>query len=342
MEGYFNWALSSSYATLPAARAVAKEPVPEPVTSPVNVIVWSPVFVPETVAFDGAVSVAPSAIVSVAEVAGAVTATLLTEVAVATPRAGVTSVGDVSTTNFVPVPVCEAIEVALPTDVIGPVRFALVVTVAALPLMLPVAEPIFGVVKTGEFANTKAPVPVSSEITPANCAEVVAANWPRVPVVTAVFATSPVFVPDTAVVPVTARVGVADPESTTAFTEVGVIAPSVSEIAGVVVDVATDPDTPFAVVTDTSVTVPVPVGATNSRAVSPAFTRGTFNAAPVYDAGTSVRPMNVPPPPPPGIVSVTDVPRTEPVTPAPVKSIDDTFGTRVTPSSFIVTGLPIS
>ena len=42
------------------------------------------------------------------------------------------------------------------------------------------------------------------------------------------------------------------------FTVVGVIAPSVSEIAGVVVGVATVPDTPFAVVTDTLVTDPDP------------------------------------------------------------------------------------
>jgi hypothetical protein len=48
---------------------------------------------------------------------------------------GVMTVGEVSTTNFVPVPVCEAMLVALPTEVIGPVRFALVVTVAALPVV---------------------------------------------------------------------------------------------------------------------------------------------------------------------------------------------------------------
>ena len=42
------------------------------------------------------------------------------------------------------------------------------------------------------------------------------------------------------------------------FTVVGVMAPRVSEIAGVVVAVATDPDTPLAVVTDTEVTVPLP------------------------------------------------------------------------------------
>lgn len=57
---------------------------------------------------------------------------------------------------------------------------------------------------------------------------------------------------------VTARVGVDAPEITTPFTLVGVIAPRVSVIAGVVVDVATDPDIPFAVTIETDVTVPLP------------------------------------------------------------------------------------
>ena len=51
------------------------------------------------------------------------------------PRTGVTSVGEVSITNLVPVPVCEAIEVAFPEEVIGPVRLAFVVTVLALPVV---------------------------------------------------------------------------------------------------------------------------------------------------------------------------------------------------------------
>lgn len=45
------------------------------------------------------------------------------------------------------------------------------------------------------------------------------------------------------------------------FTVVGVIAPNVSVIAGVVVAVATLPETPFAVTTETEVTLPVPVPA---------------------------------------------------------------------------------
>jgi hypothetical protein len=51
------------------------------------------------------------------------------------PKFGVTKLGLVSTTNLSPVPVCEAIEVALPTEVITPVRLAFVVTVAAFPVV---------------------------------------------------------------------------------------------------------------------------------------------------------------------------------------------------------------
>ena len=52
------------------------------------------------------------------------------------PKSGVMSVGEVFITKVLPVPVCEATAVALPTEVMGPVRLALVVTVAALPPML--------------------------------------------------------------------------------------------------------------------------------------------------------------------------------------------------------------
>lgn len=60
--------------------------------------------------------------------------------------------------------------------------------------------------------------------------------------------------------PVTASVGVELPDITTELTDVGVIAPRVRLIAGVVVGFVTVPLTPFAVVTETVVTVPpVPV-----------------------------------------------------------------------------------
>jgi len=74
------------------------------------------------------------------------------DVPVAMPMLGVTRTGDVSTTNFVPVPVCEAIDVALPTDVITPVRLALVTTVAANePVPLPVTPPVSVIVWSPVF-----------------------------------------------------------------------------------------------------------------------------------------------------------------------------------------------
>ena len=51
------------------------------------------------------------------------------------PMFGVTNTGEVFITNVVPVPVCNATLVELPTLVMGPVRFALVVTVDALPVV---------------------------------------------------------------------------------------------------------------------------------------------------------------------------------------------------------------
>ena len=60
--------------------------------------------VPVNVSVFDAVNVLPSAMVSVEPVAGAVIATLFTDVAVATPMVGVVSVGDVAKTGL-PVPV---------------------------------------------------------------------------------------------------------------------------------------------------------------------------------------------------------------------------------------------
>lgn len=97
------------------------------------------------------------------------------------PSIGVTSVGDVANTAAPePVPsvnapaklaeVNEPSEVALPVEVIAPVRLALVVT---LPAVRPAAVPVMfvptsadgvpraGVTKVGEVANTRAPEPVS-------------------------------------------------------------------------------------------------------------------------------------------------------------------------------------
>lgn len=54
-------------------------------------------------------------------------------------RTGVVIVGEADITNVVPVPVCEVMAVALPVEVIGPVRLAFVVT---LPAVNPAAVPV--------------------------------------------------------------------------------------------------------------------------------------------------------------------------------------------------------
>lgn len=118
-----------------------------------------------------AVSVFPSAIVSVALVAGAVIATLLMLVAEATPSVGVVSVGLVANTRD-PDPVSSDTAAArlaldgvaknvatpdprpdIPVDTGRPEQF---VRVPALGV------PILGVVRDGDVANTSAPDPVSS------------------------------------------------------------------------------------------------------------------------------------------------------------------------------------
>ena len=95
--------------------------------------------VPASVKLLFAVNVLPSTIVNVDEVAGAVIVTLFTLVAVATPIVGVTNVGLVSITNLLPVPVCDATDVALPLLVIGPVKFAFV---ALAVLIAPVTNSV--------------------------------------------------------------------------------------------------------------------------------------------------------------------------------------------------------
>jgi hypothetical protein len=73
-------------------------------------------------------------------------------------------------------------------EVVGAVIVTLLIEVA-------VATPKEGVVKEGEVANTNNPVPVSSLITPANSAEVVAANCDNFPPVIAIVPDESVAVP---------------------------------------------------------------------------------------------------------------------------------------------------
>jgi hypothetical protein len=110
---------------------------------------------------------------------------------VGVPRIGVTKVGEVANT-FAPVPVSsvkaakrfaelnEPRDVAFPLEVTAPVKLALVVT---LPAVRPEAVPVMfvptkadgvpraGVTKVGLLANTKAPLPVSSDTAEAKLAD---------------------------------------------------------------------------------------------------------------------------------------------------------------------------
>jgi hypothetical protein len=107
------------------------------------------------------------------------------DVAEATPSTGVTRVGDVANTNA-PVPVSSVTAAIKLADDGVPKKVA---TFAAKPdtpveigspvQLVRVPEdgvPKAGVTRVGEVANTKAPLPVSSDMTPSNSAEVVAAN----------------------------------------------------------------------------------------------------------------------------------------------------------------------
>jgi len=150
-------------------------------------------------------------------------------------------VGLVFITKVDPVPVCEVTKVALPTEVIGPVKFALVVTVPAVkPEAVPVmfvptridGVPRLGVTRVGEVARTTDPLPV---------------------VVAALIA-----------VPLPCRIPVMEVEMV---------------IAGVEVAVATVPAKPLADTTETEVTVPEVAGAAHTG--SPPDTVSTLPVDPI-------------------------------------------------------------
>lgn len=93
-------------------------------------------------------------------------------------KVGVVTVGEALTTKVVPVPVCAVIDVTLPEELIGPVKFAFVVTVPAVkPAAVPVAfvrtaadgVPKLGVVKAQLVVRHTLPVPLTeySPTTPA-------------------------------------------------------------------------------------------------------------------------------------------------------------------------------
>jgi hypothetical protein len=123
------------------------------------------------------VRVEPSANAKVAEVAGAVKATLLILVAVATPNTGVTRVGDVANT-LTPVPVLSVSADAKLADDGVPKKVATLAAKPETPVeigrpvqLVKVPEPGVpntGVMKVGVLLKTTRPVPLSSDITFAN------------------------------------------------------------------------------------------------------------------------------------------------------------------------------
>lgn len=99
-----------------------------------------------------------------------------------------TIVGLVSTTNFVPVPVWDAIEVVLPDEVMTPVRLAFVVTLPAVnPAAVPVrfvATPDTGVPSAGAtsvlFESVSVPASVASVPLTTGSVRLTSAPWIRV------------------------------------------------------------------------------------------------------------------------------------------------------------------
>ncbi len=102
--------------TASAPIVTAKLPVPEPLTSPVRVIVWSPVLVPDTVASKGTVRTLLFEIDSVP--VDAVRVSPFIDVAVATPISGVTRLGLVAKTSA-PLPVSLEIKFFNSKDVVA-------------------------------------------------------------------------------------------------------------------------------------------------------------------------------------------------------------------------------
>ena len=131
------------------AIVAAKDPVPEPVTSPVKVIVWSPVFVPDTLALLVTVSVLPSLMVRVEPVAGGVIVTLFIVVALTVPLTSNLATGEVE-----PIPTLPAENTVFPEEGLNvwfPVQVGDIVTDsagAASDLIAVVADPLTAVSPT--------------------------------------------------------------------------------------------------------------------------------------------------------------------------------------------------
>ncbi len=222
----------ASSADVVAANTLSLFPVVVNVPAVGNVTLVAAVVVSVKLLAPEVAKVDPSAKVKVADVAGAVKATLLILVAVATPSTGVTSVGVLANT-LAPVPVSSVSAAAKLAEEGVAKNVAMLAAKPDTPVdigkpvqLVRVPEPGVpnaGVMKVGELLNTKRPVPVSSEITPANSAEVVAAKtlnlFPvvvkvpavgNVTLVAAVVVSVKLLAPDVAKVEPSAKVKVAE------------------------------------------------------------------------------------------------------------------------------------
>ncbi len=141
-------------------------------------------------------------------------------VPVAAPITGVTNVGLMLITNVEPVPVCDPTDVAFPTEVMTPVRLALVVTVPAVnPAAVPeqfVRTPLAGVPRAGVtsvlFQSVSVPASVASVPLTAGSVRVTEAVWASVVLNAPVVARFPA----SASCPVVTVSAVPDPLTTTA------------------------------------------------------------------------------------------------------------------------------
>ena len=161
---------------------VVKVPAVGNVTFVAAVVVRVKLFAPEVTKVD------PSTNVKVDPVAGPVKVTLLILVAVATPKTGVTRVGVLANT-LAPVPVSSVSAAAKLADVGVAKKVATLAAKPETPVEIgrPVqfvrvpepGVPNTGVMKVGVLLKTNNPVPLSSDITAANWADVVEANTPK-------------------------------------------------------------------------------------------------------------------------------------------------------------------
>lgn len=241
----------------PVVNPVQEMPVPVvtvfanralPLVIPVTVIVVAPFVCPTTARFPFNVDVPVTSKLSVP----IEPPPIAMEVAVATPKTGVISVGDVENTRLVDVvPVVPA--------VVNPVILLKHVMLAALQFVPPLATirvPARVTAPVVAELGVKPVVPALKLATlEAVTAHVGQVMLPVVPVMTkgedAVTTGTPLALP-------IVQVGAFELDIVIPLTEDGVIAPKVKVRAGVVVGLATVQETPLAVTHDTVVTVPVP------------------------------------------------------------------------------------